>query len=177
MSESRQSEQASLAALAATLAATTMLFSAFVSAYVVRRGISVDWAPLRLPAALPVSVLPGFAVSMLLETARRSASHTSLVTRTGILCGAATLGVAFGAMHALAWRQLQSDSVTLATSSAAAFFFVLDGAFVLFLAGGVVSIVIKAVSPARTEITGLRCYWLYLNVLWLFLLGFLHVSP
>lgn len=180
-SESRQTEQASLAALAAILAATTMLFSAFVSAYVVRRGISADWAPLRIPAALDVSVLPGLAVSIVLEIFQRSAGRASPGKGTTILSGAAILGFASGAMHVFTWRQFRSDGVTLTTNSAAAFFFVLDGAFVIFLAGGVVSIALKAWTISRdsagsaARIAGLRYYWLYLNLLWIFLLGFLHV--
>jgi hypothetical protein len=137
-----------LTALFSGLAATTMLFAALISAYVVRRGLSGDWTAFSLPASLYWSVLPGAAVILALKTAHRSI--------------AAMFAIVFVAMHVQAWRQLG------APGTAAAFFFVLDGTFLIYVAVGIVALLFAVRGPA------IRYYWLYLNVLWLVLLALLH---
>jgi heme/copper-type cytochrome/quinol oxidase subunit 3 len=140
--------------LGTTLAATTMLFAAFGSAYVVRRGISDDWVSLTLPGVLYASVLPCVAVSMAVEAARRSARRRQMF----LVCGALFASI-FVALHVYGWRQVGH----LSTSPAAAFFFIIDGAFLLCVIGGAFLI-------TRVQ----SHYWRYLNALWLLLLAFFY---
>jgi cytochrome c oxidase subunit III len=140
-----------LTALVSGLAATTMLFAAFASAYVVRRGLADNWTPVSLPAALYWSVLPGAAVVLVLETSRRSITTA--------------LAIVFAAMHIYAWQQLGSPG------TAAAFVLVLDGAFLVYVAAGIIALLVGVCGAA------IRYYWLYLNVLWIIMLALLHFWP
>ena len=136
------------AGLISVLAASTMLFAALMSAYLVRRGISDDWTSLSLPGTLYASVLLGVGVSIAIGSRRRwTASIAALL---------------FAAMHLYSWRQLGW------TGPAAAFFLVLDGIFVLHVIGGIIAMGAGA---------AIAYYWLYLNALWIVLLIFWSIWP
>jgi cytochrome c oxidase subunit 3 len=141
------------------LAGITMLFAAFTSAYVVRRGISADWVSLRLPASVYASLLPLAGASAVLGVARRSAS-TSLLTAAVILGGLVCI------MHLFAWRQFHGGG------PGAAFFFVISAAFLLFVLGGVVGLL--DLTLRRSRVTSMIAahfyYWLYLSALWIYIL-------
>jgi len=64
--------RASMTGLMVLLAATTMAFAAFTSAFVVRRGMSNDWVALPLPRIVWANTAVLIASSILLELARRS---------------------------------------------------------------------------------------------------------
>jgi cytochrome c oxidase subunit 3 len=136
--------------LIASLAALTMLFSALLSAYVVRRGISDDWTPLHIPVVLYLSVVPGAAVSLVLRT-----GHARLAAT-----GAALL---FTAIHLASWRELAH-----AGTASVDFLSVISGMVGLAAAGGTVGIV-----AARQNT--LTWYWHYLNLLWVAILSFLGI--
>ena len=70
--EAVNSGRAAVTGLIALIAATTMLLSALSSAYVVRRGLSNDWVPLHLPAAVPASAILLVLSSVAVEIGRRS---------------------------------------------------------------------------------------------------------
>jgi hypothetical protein len=57
------------------LAASTMLFAAFTSAMVVRRGLSDDWVSMPKPPILLVNTVILLASSVALEVARRALKH------------------------------------------------------------------------------------------------------
>ena len=87
-SQFEQTDRAATTGMVAALAATTMFFAAVASAYIVRRGISDDWVVLSLPAPVYFSVLPGMAVSILVEAARRKASRQVLMGAVAFVIGA-----------------------------------------------------------------------------------------
>jgi len=149
--------------MVAGLAATTMLFAAVASAYIVRRGISNDWVVLSLPIPVYLSVLPGMAVSLLVEVVRRKASRQLLI------CAVSFAMLFFYLVHAYAWREIVHGN-----SPAAAFYFVLDGAFSLYTAGGIVAL-LGSFRSLRLSTTAL--YWHYLNALWILLLALFYLWP
>jgi heme/copper-type cytochrome/quinol oxidase subunit 3 len=162
-SQFEQTDRAATTGMVAALAATTMFFAAVASAYIVRRGISDDWVLLSLPAPVYFSVLPGMAVSILVEAARRKASRQ-------VLMGAVAFAILFFYLvHAYAWRQMVHGK-----SPAAAFYFVLDGAFSLYTAGGIVAL-LASFRSLRLSTTAL--YWHYLNALWILLLALFYLWP
>src|SRR5215470_231592 len=72
-SEGRGSSRgASFTGLYVLLAATTMIFAAFTSAMVVRRGLGDDWVGVHKPHVLWVNTAILLASSVVLELARRA---------------------------------------------------------------------------------------------------------
>jgi cytochrome c oxidase subunit 3 len=128
--------------------AVAMLFSALVSALVIRRGFGGDWgAGFPLPTALWLS------------TALLAASSLSAGTGRWRLASASSL--AFLASQWAAWNQFGAP---LSSGPAAAFFYVLTGLHALHVAGGV------AVLLTRASRAAVRVYWHALTVLWMVIL-------
>jgi cytochrome c oxidase subunit 3 len=150
--------------LIAGFAGITMLFAAFTSAYIVRRGISADWVSLTLPAPVYASLLPLAGVSILLGMVRRSPS-------TGQLTAAAILGGLVCVMQLFSWRQFNG------AGPGAAFYYVISAAFLLFVVGGVAGLLDAILRRSRPEsmIAAHFYYWLYLSALWLYVLVYFTI--
>lgn len=157
--------------LLAFLAAITMLFAAFTSAYVVRRGLSNDWVPLSLPGILMLTPLLLIAGSGCLEIGRRQ-SIPNNVFRNCCL-GAALLGMLFLALQVYGWMDLSKNGVQMSTHPAAAFFYIFSGLFGVFVLGGIVASIWKGLQRVLHS-KNVVYYWHYLSVLWLYLLGLLY---
>src|SRR5947199_9805800 len=66
------SRRASFTGLFVLLAASTMVFAAFTSAFVVRRGLSDDWTTMPKPPMLFVNTIVLLASSVVLDFSRRA---------------------------------------------------------------------------------------------------------
>jgi cytochrome c oxidase subunit I len=131
----------------AVVAAVSMLFAALSSAYVVRHGISSDWTTVPLPPTVWAS-----AVILLLG---------SVIVELGYMNVAAGLGVLFALAQLWGWQKLIQSGVSMASGPAAAFFYVMSGAFLILVVGGVVALLRH---PRAAN------FWHYLSGLWIYLL-------
>jgi len=129
-------------------AAMTMFFSALFSALVIRRGLGGDWGSgVVLPAAIWVS--------------------TGLVLLSSALAAwdrwrwAALASAAFIASQMAAWNSVGS---ALASGPAVAFFYLLTGAHLVHVAGGMAALGLRAARGA------VRVYWHSLTLLWMVIL-------
>ena len=150
--------------LMAGLAAITMLFAAFTSAYVVRRGFSADWLGLSLPSIAYANLGPLAATSVILAVGRRRGSMINV-----FLAGGATFGLLACVCQILAWRSASE------VGPATAFFRVISGFFLVFLIVGVAALLYRTYRPCGSSISSHLLYWLYLCGLWIYLLIFLSV--
>jgi cytochrome c oxidase subunit III len=123
------------------------LFAALSSAYVVRHGISSDWTTVPLPPTVWAS-----AVILLLG---------SVIVELGYMNVAAGLGVLFALAQLWGWQKLIQSGVSMASGPAAAFFYVMSGAFLILVVGGVVALLRH---PRAAN------FWHYLSGLWIYLL-------
>src|SRR5579871_2573686 len=171
------SRRASMTGLMVLLAATTMAFAAFTSAFVVRRGESTDWVNLQLPPILWVNSSILVASSLLLEAARHSL-RTGRRTRFNSYWTAATLlGALFLVGQVFAWRQLQAQGIFVATNPASSFFYLLSAAHGLHIFGGLAALVYVDVQALtlrlgpgkRTAADVSAVFWHFVDGLWLYL--------
>jgi cytochrome c oxidase subunit 3 len=177
------SRRASFTGLFVLLAASTMVFAAFTSAFVVRRGLSEDWATMAKPPILFVNTAVLLASSLFLDLSRRALrAHDR--SRFNLWWSVATfLGIAFLVGQAYAWRQLRDAGVFVATNPASSFFYVLTAAHAFHLLGGVTALVYVDVQalrlrlgPAkRTAIDVTAIFWHFLDGLWLYLMVLFYV--
>jgi cytochrome c oxidase subunit 3 len=165
------------------LGTVTMLFAAFVSAFLVRRS-GPDWQAWALPPILWANTAVLAAVSGAIELAARRRSPGAL---RGALASALVLGVLFLVGQAAAWRQLVEAGMTLATSSFGAFVYMITGAHALHVMAAWILLAWTNVatwrgmdaSPDRrldTLLDATRAFWHFLGVLWLALFLFVSVS-
>jgi cytochrome c oxidase subunit 3 len=163
------------------LASISMTFAAFTSALVVRQGSSLDWRHLSLPPILYLNTLVLFASSFALEVARRQLRPASKEARTESsspvrwLYIALSLGLLFVIGQYVAWVQLRSQGLYIATNPNSSFFYVLTAAHALHVLGGLGGLV-RVISKLggstlrKSTLDATAYYWHFMDVLWIYLL-------
>jgi cytochrome c oxidase subunit 3 len=160
------------------LAATTMAFAAFTSAFVVRRGISNDWEALPVPRICWVNTGILLTSSLLLEVARRSLKRGRRSGFNLYWTAGTGLGVLFLAGQALAWRQLYASGIFVATNPSSSFFYLLTAAHGLHILGGLTALLYVDVQALRLQLGPSKrtvvdvsvVFWHFVDGLWLFLM-------
>ena len=159
------------------LTGIAMLFAAFTSAMVVRRGMSFDWVSIAVPGLLWVNTGILLASSLTLEFSRRALSAHAVVNFIRWLAATVALGVAFLAGQLVVWRELAARGVYLATNPSSSFFYVLTAAHGVHLLGGVLAlgyVVLHSVRMARgrerrTALDVTAIYWHFMDALWIYI--------
>jgi len=176
------------------LAAIIMLFAAFTSALVVRKGASDDWVRTALPHILYLNTVVLLASSLTLELSRRALANDAPEQFGRWLYVTLALGLAFIGGQLLAWRDLASRGVYLATNPSSSFFYLLTAAHGVHLLGGICALscvvvrsekIITAVAAASHRRSGqpratltldlTALYWHFMDGLWIYLLILLMV--
>jgi cytochrome c oxidase subunit 3 len=177
------SRRASFTGLFVLLAASTMVFAAFTSAFVVRRGLSDDWASMEKPPILFVNTAVLLVSSLALDLARRALRKHDR-SKFNLWWSIATgLGILFLIGQAYAWRVLKDAGVYVSTNPASSFFYVLTASHAFHLLGGVTALVYVDVQalrlrlgPAkRTAIDVAAIFWHFLDGLWVYLMVLFYV--
>jgi len=169
------------------LAAITMSFAAFTSAVFVRQGAAPDWRHLTLPGVLYWNTLVLLASGVTLEVARRrvavfmGGSKTSDLSPARWLYITASLGLVFVAGQYVAWLQLRSQGLYLATNPNSSFFYLLTALHGLHVLGGLLGLTyvirkLNRVVLRRSTLDSFSYYWHFMGILWVYLLGLLWMK-
>ena len=159
------------------LVGIVMLFAAFTSALVVRKGIGNDWVRTDLPRLLWLNSAVLLASSVTLELARRSLA-ARVARRFHIWWYVTTaLGLAFIAGQLQAWRELAARGVYLATNPSSSFYYLLTAAHGVHLLGGIAALFYVALrvgritlAPERSPAVGATAiYWHFMDGLWIYI--------
>ena len=165
------------------LVAIVMLFAAFTSAMVVRKGGSSDWTAIAIPRILYFNTMILLASSAALEASRRELAAGMAGRFKMWLYAAALLGVGFIGGQLVAWRELASHGVYLSTNPSSSFFYLLTAAHGIHLLGGLIALfylVWRAPQLAsglkkRVAVDVTALYWHFMDGLWIYLLILLTV--
>jgi cytochrome c oxidase subunit III len=165
------------------LAAITMSFAAFTSALVVRQSSAPDWHHLTVPRIVFGNTLLLLLSSITLEVARRRvadfARNKSSNRNVPLLWLSATfaLGLVFVAGQYVAWLQLRSEGLFLATNPNSSFFYVLTAIHAIHVLGGLgglARVIYKVRQPVvslrRSTMDATSYYWHFMGILWLYVL-------
>jgi len=166
------------------IAAIGMSFAAFTSALIVRQGASSDWRHLALPSVLFFSTLVLLLSSATLEVARRRvaaymSSGAAQVSRPRLwLYLTLGLGLLFVAGQYMAWRQLRSQGLYLATNPNSSFFYVLTAMHALHVLGGLAGLLrvigkLRRSTLRRSTLNAMAYYWHFMGILWVYLFALL----
>jgi cytochrome c oxidase subunit III len=169
------------------IAAIAMTFAAFTSALVVRQGASTDWHHLTLPTILYWNTLVLLASGVTLEIARRRVAVFMGGPRTLDLNPArwlyvtASLGAVFVVGQYVAWLQLRSEGLYLATNPNSSFFYLLTAIHALHVLGGLVGLTyvtrkLHRVVLRRSTLDSFAYYWHFMGMLWVYLLVLLWMK-
>jgi cytochrome c oxidase subunit 3 len=166
--------------------AVTMMFAAFSSALIVRKGSSLDWQTFTLPSILYFNTLLLLASSVTLEVSRhRIATFMGGLKSDGLKSQVESparwlyitlfLGLLFVAGQYAAWRQLRAEGLYLATNPSSSFFYLLTAAHALHVLGGLGGLiyVIRKLNKSvlrRNQLVAAARYWHFMGILWVYLL-------
>ena len=163
-----------------------MLFGAWTSAYIVKRG-EPGWSSFELPEQFWLNTGIILLSSITMIWAHLSAKRDNL-QQTKLALGITTaLGVAFLAGQWLAWEKMVEMNYYFAgsgSSSSSSFIYVLTGFHGLHIVSGVVFLLIvlfaafkyKVHSKNMLRMEMCSTYWHFLGVLWLYLFVFLLLN-
>lgn len=162
------------------IAAICMSFAAFTSALIVRQGASTDFRHITLPSILFLSTALLLASSGTLEVGRRrvAAFMGGRDTRVEIpklwLYATLLLGLLFVAGQYMAWLQLRSQGLYLATNPNSSFFYLFTALHALHVMGGLGALlrVIRKLGNStlrRSTMNATSYYWHFMGVLWVYL--------
>jgi cytochrome c oxidase subunit III len=166
--------------MAAALAAVTMLFIAFTTAYLARRQ-EPGWGTVVLPPVLWLTTAILLTSSGTLEWARRRIAAGDIRGLQGGLAATAWLGGAFLLGQIAAWRSLAAQGVYISSNPHSGFFYLLTGAHGVHLLGGLAAlgiIVWKAYAgrygvASHAGVGVFALYWHFMDLLWLYLFALL----
>ncbi len=169
------------------LFATTMMFAAFTSALIVRKGSSLDWQTFTLPSILYFNTLLLLASSVTLEVSRRRVAtfmgglKSQVESPVRWLYITLFLGLLFVAGQYAAWSQLSAQGLYLATNPSSSFFYVLTATHALHVLGGLGGLiyVIRKLNKSalrRNTLDATARYWHFMDVLWLYLILLLWIK-
>lgn len=169
------------------LFAITMMFAAFTSALVVRKGSAIDWQSFRLPPILYFNTLLLVVSSVTLEVSRRRVAvfmgglETQFQNPARWLYVTLALGVLFVAGQYIAWSQLRAEGVYLATNPSSSFFYLLTVTHAIHVLGGLGGLlyVIRKLHKSvlrRDQLVSTARYWHFMGLLWVYLLLLLWVK-
>ncbi|MGA2421584.1 MAG: heme-copper oxidase subunit III [Candidatus Acidiferrum sp.] len=159
-----------------------MFFMALASAFIVRRG-SNDWIPVHIPAILWLNTVVLLASSATLEFSRRRLAVNDIRGFRALWAGTTALGAMFVVGQVIAWRQLFSQGIFVASNPGSSFFYVFTGLHGVHLFGGLCALLYvlvrnferaKVTRPVAAEIVG--HYWHFMDALWVFLLALLYLG-
>ena len=154
-----------------------MMFISFTSAMVVRRGLSNDWVATPIPGILWLNTVLLLASSLTLESARRSLKRGLGEAFSRWLLLTTVLGVAFVAGQFIAWRELVSQGVYLASNPSSSFFYLLTVAHGVHLFSGLLAlcylntrarVFAAAGAPRATALDVTAIYWHFMDGLWIY---------
>jgi cytochrome c oxidase subunit 3 len=162
------------------IAAISMSFAAFTSALIVRQGASTDWQHLTLPSILYFSTFVLLVSSATLEVARRRVAAymggriARLDSPRRWLYLTLFLGLLFVAGQYMAWLQLRSQGLYLATNPNSSFFYLFTALHALHVLGGLGALlrVVRKLGQStlrRSTLDAAAYYWHFMGVLWLYL--------
>lgn len=166
------------------MASIVMLFGAWTSAYIVKRG-DAEWTEIVLPWHLWVNTGVIVLSSLTMLGATRAARKDNQSLLRLMIAITTILGVAFLFGQILAYGELHNLNEYFSGGSVShSFIYVLTGAHGAHVISGVIFLLIVLVAAFRSQVHSQRMnqiemcatYWHFLGILWIYLFVFLLLN-
>lgn len=165
------------------IVASVMLFAAFTSAYIVRRGEG-NWQIFDLPPVFIYTTIIIVLSSISMQWAFISAKKDQLRKQKIALFLTLGLGVAFMIGQWVGWEQLVANNVHLVGNPSESFVYVISGLHLFHMIGGIAFVLIVLIKTLNHSIyskkmltIGLcKTYWHFLGAMWVYLYIFLLLN-
>lgn len=162
-----------------------MMFGAFTSAYVVRRS-SGNWLEFKLPDIFFLNTAVIVMSSITLHYAYTAFKKGNEMWYKGLLVATFVLGILFVVLQYKGWQAMTAIGATFTVNPSSSFIYVISGLHVAHVLGGIAALIVAMVHAfilpfkptlRRKQRFELVCqYWHFVDVLWVYLIGFFMVQ-
>jgi len=166
-------------------ASIVMMFAGFTSAFVVRRAAG-NWLEFDLPSLFFWNTALILLSSVVLHGAYISFKKNNFSRYRMLLVIGSVMAVAFVAFQVLAWKAMEAKGIYLTGNPSGSFVYVISGIHAAHVLGGICALIIALIhafslkdlaTPKRIHRLDLTVtYWHFVDLLWLYLIGFLVLN-
>lgn len=157
-----------------------MLFAAMTSAYLVRRAEG-NWLEFEMPAIFMYSTVVLIISSVSMHWAYRAAKKDDFGALRIAISITFAFGLAFLVMQFIGWRDLVAQNVYFVGNPSGSFMYVFTGLHAFHLVSGLIVLLyalraafqLKIHAKNLTQLEVCMTYWHFLDILWVYLFGFL----
>ncbi len=157
-----------------------MLFASQTSAYIVRRAEG-NWTEFEIPLIFWYSSAVLIVSSIFMQFALFAAKKDEFGKLKTFIFISFLLGIIFLVMQYLGWQNLQSQGIYLKGNPSGSFYYIITGLHGFHLITGLIVILFSFYSSFKMNIHSKNLirlevcsiYWHFLDLLWIYLFGFL----
>jgi cytochrome c oxidase subunit 3 len=165
------------------IVASVMLFAAFTSAYIVRRGEG-NWQIFELPHMFAYTTVFIVLGSVTMQWAFISAKKDQLGNQKIALFLTLGLAIAFIVGQWIGWEQLVANNIHFVGNPSESFVYVISGLHLLHMIGGIGFVLVTLIKTLRLNVhsknmlTISLCttYWHFIGAMWIYLYFFLLLN-
>jgi cytochrome c oxidase subunit III len=165
------------------IVASIMLFAAFTSGYIVRRGEG-NWLIFDLPLLFTFNTIIIVISSVCMQWAYISAKKDNLPMTKAMLFATLALGITFGICQWLAWEDLVAHGIHLVGNPSESFIYIISGVHLAHMVGGIIFLLVviaktfqfKVHKKNLLSINLCTTYWHFLGLVWVYLFFFFTLN-
>jgi cytochrome c oxidase subunit 3 len=173
-------------ALWMSIVSMIMFFSAFTSAYIVRKSAG-NWMSFPLPLEFYISTIVILLSSVCFYISKKAYVEANNSLFKVLFYIGFTLGLVFILLQYLGWQSLHKMDISISTNQSSSFFYLITYAHLLHVVGGIAALVVTMVgiirgrfdypSDKRTlKLELVYTFWHFVDLLWIYLLVFLIIQ-
>ena len=161
----------------------TLTFAGFTSAYLVRQGQGM-WEAFEMPAIFYYSTVAILISSLTYLLGLKAFKKGQYSNYNTMMLLTLALGITFMVLQFMGFKELYAQNIRINGNVSNSFFFVIAGAHLLHILGGVVALIVVLIRNAvilkeKRKAIGLEIlgtYWHFIDILWLYLFIFLMMN-
>ncbi|OJV56150.1 MAG: hypothetical protein BGO31_18190 [Bacteroidetes bacterium 43-16] len=161
----------------------TLTFAGFTSAYLVRQGQGM-WESFEMPAIFYYSTVAILLSSLTYLLGLKAFKKAQYSNYNAMMLITLALGITFMVLQFMGFKELYAQNIRINGNVSNSFFFVIAGAHLLHILGGVVALIIVLIRNAvlakeKRKAIGLEIlgtYWHFIDILWIYLFIFLMMN-
>jgi cytochrome c oxidase subunit 3 len=173
-------------ALWMSIVSMIMFFSAFTSAYIVRKSAG-NWMSFPLPLEFYISTIVILLSSVCFYISKKAYVEANNSLFKVLFYIGFILGLVFILLQYLGWQSLHKMDISISTNQSSSFFYLITYAHLLHVVGGIAALVVTMVgiirgrfdypSDKRTlKLELVYTFWHFVDLLWIYLLVFLIIQ-
>jgi len=163
-----------------------MFFSAFTSAYIVRKSAG-NWLSFPLPNEFFYSTAVILMSSIAFYASKKAYLNANSSLFKGLFFTGFAMGLAFILFQYQGWVALHKMDIDIETNQSSSFFYLITYAHVLHVVGGIAALIVTMIGVLKgnfnyaTDKRTLKLelvytYWHFVDILWIYLLMFLLIQ-